>query len=78
MNRTKHKLYAQHIFLLLSQVLDKNKEAADLLSLLVHSSVSSWSSGTMDCEQELQEIPEEFNIDVDDLGIWIDPIGRGN
>ena len=50
------------------KVLDGNKEAAELLAAVVHSDIS------LQLETELaSQIPE---LPIDNLGIWIDPIGR--
>lgn len=52
---------------LLLKVLDGNEVAANLLARAVHSKVSVPIP-------EL-DIPDEFELEVDQIGIWIDPIG---
>jgi len=61
---------------LLSKVLDGRKGAADILAKLVHSDINPGS----DVEESLNKVPddEEEDINVDDFGIWIDPIDGTN
>ena len=52
--------------------MDGRKGAADILAKLVHSDINPGS----DVEESLNKVPdEEEDINVDDFGIWIDPIG---
>ena len=53
--------------------MDGRKGAADILAKLVHSDINPGS----DVEESLDKVPddEEEDINVDDFGIWIDPIG---
>ena len=50
-------------------VLDGNTEAARLLAEVVHTEVGG------ETHPELENVRED--VDADDLGIWIDPIGEG-
>lgn len=50
------------------QVLDGNKEAAELLAAVVHTAVIVKPDSTL-----AAKIPK---IPLDNLGIWIDPIGK--
>lgn len=55
---------------LLTKVMNNDAVAAELLAAEVHKDVQlSDVPITLD-------IPNDFDINVDDLGIWIDPIGR--
>ena len=56
---------------LLSRVLDGRPSAADLLAKEVHSSHSYHGIG----HELLEQVPEDL-FNVDNLGIWIDPIGE--
>lgn len=56
---------------LLAEVLDDDAEIAELLASEIHKEIT------------LDEVPVDiniascdFDIDIDDLGIWIDPIGK--
>ncbi len=49
------------------KVLDGNQEASTLLAQVVHSDV------TLEMTSDLKQIDTEVN--VQDVGIWIDPIG---
>ena len=53
--------------------MDGRKGAADILAKLVHSDISPGS----DVEESLNKVPDddEDDLNVDDFGIWIDPIG---
>ena len=57
---------------LLSKVLDGRQSAADILAKLVHSDISP----TDDIEESLKKVPDEDDFNIDDYGIWIDPIGK--
>ena len=57
---------------LLFTVLDNNRVAADLLSKQVHCDTSELAE---EIRLDLQQIPDDDSINIDDLGIWIDPIG---
>lgn len=57
-----------NILIFLSQVLDGNHEAADILAAVVHSDIS-W----MPDPEFVEKIP---NLPSETLGIWIDPIGE--
>jgi len=48
--------------------------AADLLSAEVHSDAEAQLSGEI--LTDLNRLSDEEKVDVDNLGIWIDPIGR--
>ena len=51
-----------------ASVLDENKEAADILAKIVHSEVSVCDTcSTQNLDQ---------NLIVENLGVWIDPIGE--
>lgn len=50
------------------QVLDGNREAADLLAAVVHTAIIVKPDSTL-----AAKIPK---IPLDNLGIWIDPIGK--
>lgn len=55
---------------LLTKVMGNDVVAAELLAAEVHKNIQlSDVPITLD-------IPNDFDINVDDLGIWIDPIGR--
>ncbi len=58
---------------LLCQVLDNHRAAADLLSEQVHADTSKLAD---DLAADLDRLPEQGQglLDMDDLGIWIDPI----
>ncbi len=56
---------------LLSRVLDGRQSAADLLAKEVHSEYSYHGVG----HELLEQVPED-QFNVDNLGIWIDPIGE--
>ena len=56
---------------LLSRVLDGRQSAADLLAKEVHSEHSYHGIG----HELLEQVPEDL-FNVDNLGIWIDPIGE--
>lgn len=61
---------------LLSKVLNGRQGAADILAKLVHSEVSPDDDKS---DSKLDLVPDnEENFNVDDLGIWIDPIGKRN
>ena len=53
--------------------MDGRKGAADILAKLVHSDINPGS----DVEESLNKVPDddEDDINLDDFGIWIDPIG---
>ena len=53
-------------------MLGGRKGAADILAKLVHFEVTPEAS----IEDTLRCIPESTGFDVEDLGIWIDPIGK--
>lgn len=55
---------------LLTKVMGNDAVAAELLAAEVHKDVQ-----LSDVPVEL-DIPNDFDINVDDLGIWIDPIGK--
>lgn len=55
---------------LLMRVLDGNRSAADLLARAVHSPVTSVATNT---EEEMVLVPD-MELNIDQLGIWIDPI----
>ena len=55
---------------LLTKVLDGDKVAATLLSNEVHREIDLSNVPVSDTE-----LPEDGNINIKDLGIWIDPIG---
>lgn len=57
---------------LLYKVLDRNQVAADLLSKQVHSNTSELSQFIL---ADLEQVPDS-SFNVDNLGIWIDPIGK--
>ena len=54
-----------------SRVLGGREGAADILSKLVHYEVKPEAS----IEETLCVIPENLETNVEDFGIWIDPIG---
>ncbi len=56
---------------LLSRVLDGRQSAADLLAKEVHSENSYYGVG----HELIDQVPED-QFNVDNLGIWIDPIGE--
>lgn len=56
---------------LLKIVLDGNSHAAGVLAAEVHRTIS-----ISDVNVGNSAIPEDVNLDTDNLGIWIDPIGR--
>ena len=58
---------------LLNKVLDGRQGAADILAKLVHSDISP---SDVKIEESLAKVPDEDDINVDDYGIWIDPIGN--
>ena len=55
---------------LLRKVLDDDQVTADLLSREVHREIV-----LTDVAVHSRDIPTDFDIDISDLGIWIDPIG---
>lgn len=54
--------------LLLTKVLDENQEAAALLAEALH------ATPDMVLDSRLQDL--NFDLDMDNIGIWIDPIGN--
>lgn len=56
---------------LLRKVLDDDPTAAELLSREVHKDIM-----LNDVAIESKNLPTDFEIDISDLGIWIDPIGE--
>ena len=54
--------------MLVGSVLDDNMAAATMLARVAHEQV------VMDAGSKLQEVNAE--LDLDDLGVWIDPIGK--
>ncbi len=58
---------------LLRQVLDDSEAAADILARHVHSEMESIL--TQADKDDLSGIPGDAQVAVDNLGIWIDPIG---
>ena len=55
-----------------SRVLGGREGAADILAKLVHFEVKPETA----VEDTLSFIPESAGFDIEDLGIWIDPIGE--
>lgn len=55
---------------LLAKVMDSDIATAELLATEVHKDVQF-----LDIPM-VAELPLSFNIDIYDLGIWIDPIGK--
>ena len=55
---------------LLRQVLDNNSVAADLLAKEVHLDTSL----SIENQRHLESLPD-CEINIEDFGIWIDPIG---
>jgi inositol polyphosphate 1-phosphatase len=58
---------------LLRRVLDDDQATAELLSKEVHRHIV-----LTDLTIDSKNIPTDFEIDISDLGIWIDPIGMKN
>lgn len=56
---------------LLSKVLDDDQIAAKLLSQEVHREIN-----LTDITLDSKTIPTDLDLDISDLGIWIDPIGK--
>lgn len=54
--------------LLLTKVLDENQEAAALLAEALHATPDTV------LDERLQDL--NFDLDMDNIGIWIDPIGN--
>lgn len=55
---------------LLAKVMDSDIETAELLATEVHKDVQ------LSDIPVVAELPLDFDINVNDLGIWIDPIGK--
>lgn len=55
---------------LLKKVLDDDQTTAELLSKQVHRDIN-----LTDVPVDHEALPENFDVDISDLGIWIDPIG---
>lgn len=55
---------------LLAKVMGSDITTAELLATQVHKDVQF-----LDVPM-IAELPSDFSINVDDLGIWIDPIGK--
>lgn len=55
---------------LLLEVLDNNQPAATILSKIVHSSLDYTE------DEKVKSIPSDLVLDIDQIGIWIDPIGK--
>lgn len=56
---------------LLLKVLDNNREVAELLSNEVHSDVFMSHVPVVK-----NDLPTDLELDIDDIAIWIDPIGN--
>ena len=56
---------------LLSKVLDQDRCTAALLSSEVHKDIA-----LTDVAVDSKNIPTDFEINITDVGIWIDPIGN--
>ena len=56
---------------LLAEVLNDDAEIAELLACEIHKEISL---GELPIQVDTELC--DFNIDIDDLGIWIDPIGK--
>lgn len=56
---------------LLSKVLDNDKYTANLLATEIHRDIS-----ITEVPNHVDSNTYELNIDVNDVGIWIDPIGK--
>jgi hypothetical protein len=53
---------------------EQHRVAADLLSATVHCDTTTHAA---DVASDLEKLPDRDDlVDLDDLGIWIDPIGK--
>ena len=67
----KHILGLCMIDMFTGRVLDGNQQAAELLASVVHETVN------VDPGPSLKQL-QDLDIDVGDIGVWIDPIGEIN
>lgn len=56
--------------LLLARVMGNDTETASFLATEVHKNIQ------LKDVQTVQDIPNNFTLSIEDLGIWIDPIGK--
>ena len=58
---------------LLAKVLDNDEKTAQLLSREVHRDVL-----LTDVPVNIVDVPTDFEVAIEDLSIWVDPIGKPN